>query len=62
MCIRDRFYAVPIYNTSLTLQGILTQEVTMMQYGMTLGVTLVLGAVLIGVIAKAFESERVMAI
>ena len=56
------FYAVPIYNTSLTLQGILTQEVTMMQYGMTLGVTLVLGAVLIGVIAKAFESEKVMAI
>lgn len=56
------FYAVPIYNTSLTLQGILTQEVTMMQYGMTLGVTLVLGVVLIGVIAKAFNSEKVMAI
>lgn len=55
-------YAIPIYNTSLTLQGILTQEVTMMQYGMTLGVTLVLGAILIGVIAKAFESEKVMAI
>lgn len=55
-------YAVPIYNTSLTLQGILTQDVTMLQYGMTLGVTLVLGAILIGVIAKAFESEKVMAI
>lgn len=55
-------YAIPIYNTSLTLQGILTQEITMMQYGMTLGVTLVLGAILIGVIAKAFESEKVMAI
>lgn len=59
---QDWLYAVPIYNTSLTLQGILTQEVTMMQYGLTLGVTLVLGAVLIGVIAKAFESEKVMAI
>lgn len=55
-------YMVPIYNTSMTLQGILTQEVTMMQYGMTLGITLVLGAVLVGVIAKAFESEKVMAI
>ena len=55
-------YAIPIYNTSLTLQGILTQEITMMQYGMTLGVTLVLGAILIGVIAKAFESEQVIAI
>lgn len=55
-------YMVPIYNTSLTLQGILTQEVTMMHYGMTLGITLVLGAILVGVIAKAFESEKVMAI
>ncbi len=56
------FYMVPIYNTSIALQGILTQEVTFAQYGMALGVTLVLGAVLVGVIAKAFESERTMAI
>jgi len=55
-------YAVPIYNTSLALQGILTQEVTTMQYGVTLGMTLVFGAVLIGVIGKAFESEKVMSI
>lgn len=55
-------YAIPIYNTSIVLQGILTQEVSMGQYGMTLGITLVLGIVLIGVIAKAFESEKVMAI
>lgn len=55
-------YAIPLYNTSLTLQGILTQEVTMTQYGMTLGITLILGIVLIGAIAKAFESEKVMAI
>lgn len=59
---KDWFYMIPIYNTSLALQGILTQEVTYAQYGMTLGVTLALGAVLIGVIAKAFESEKVMAI
>lgn len=56
------FYMIPIYNTSIALQGILTQEVTFAQYGMTLGVTLVLGAVLVGVIAKAFESEKTMAI
>lgn len=56
------FYMIPIYNTSIALQGILTQEVTFAQYGMTLGVTLALGAVLVGVIAKAFESEKTMAI
>lgn len=55
-------YAIPVYNTSMTLQGILTQEVTAVQYGLTLGVTLVCGGVLIGVIAKAFASEKLMAI
>lgn len=56
------YYMIPIYNTSIALQGILTQEVTSAQYGMALGVTLVLGAVLVGVIARAFESEKMMAI
>lgn len=55
-------YLVPIYNTALALQGILTQEVTMPQFGMSLGVTLVLGLIMIGLIAKAFESEKVMSI
>ncbi|MCU6747732.1 ABC transporter permease [Faecalicatena acetigenes] len=59
---KEWFYVIPIYNTSLTLQGILTQEVTMAQYGMTLGVTLLTGGILIAAIAKAFESEKVMAV
>lgn len=54
-------YYIPIYNTSLVLKGILAQEVSMMQYGVTLGMTLIIGAVLTGVIVKAFESEKVMA-
>lgn len=53
-------YMIPFYNTALALKGILVNEVTMAQYGITLGVTLVLGAVLTVAIAKAFESEKVM--
>ena len=53
-------YMIPFYNTALALKGILVNEVTMAQYGITLGVTLVLGAVLTVAIAKAFESEIVM--
>ncbi len=60
--IKEWYYAVPFYNTSLALQRILTGEISMIQYGMTLGITLGLGAVLIAVIAKAFESEKVMSI
>lgn len=53
-------YMIPFYNTALALKGILVNEVTMAQYGITLGVTLVLGVVLTVAIAKAFESEKVM--
>ena len=53
-------YMIPLYNTALTLQGILTQETTLAQYAVTLVETLVIGGVLTGVIVKAFESEKVM--
>lgn len=53
-------YYIPFYNSALVLKGILSQEVTMLQYGVTVIETLVLGVVLLGVIVKAFESEKVM--
>lgn len=53
------FY-IPIYNSAIVLKGILSQEVTIAQYGITLAITLGAGLVLTGVIAKAFESEKVM--
>lgn len=55
-------YYIPLYNTSLVLKGILSQDVTMFQYSLTLVMTLVLGGILTGVIVKAFESEKVMAL
>ena len=56
---QTNFY-IPIYNSSLVLKGILSQEITMMQYAVTLIETLLLGGILTGVIVKAFESEKVM--
>lgn len=55
-----KHFCIPIYNVSLTLQGVLSQEVTWMQYGITVAMTFAIGAVLVGVIVKAFESEKVM--
>lgn len=56
----DKYYYIPLYNSSLALKGILSHDVTTMQYGITLGMTVVLGVILMGVIVKAFESEKVM--
>lgn len=58
----DWVYAVPVYNITLALQGILTHEITALQYVLTLVVTLVTGGILVAAIAKAFESEKVMAL
>lgn len=56
----ESYFYIPLYNNALVLQGILSNEVTMMQYGITLIETLVIGAVMLGLIVKAFESEKVM--
>ena len=51
-------YLIPFYNTALALKGILTSEVTMAQYGVTLVMTLVLGGILTAVIAKHLKAKR----
>lgn len=53
-------YLIPVYNTALALKGILTNDVTMIQYVITMAITLVLGGVFTVAIAQAFESEKVM--
>lgn len=54
-------YFIPLYNSAIVLKGILSDEVTWMQFASTLLSNLALGAVLTGVIVKAFERENVMA-
>ncbi len=55
-----KMYYIPIYNISLVLKGILSHEVTIVQYGITVAMTFAIGFVLVGIIVKAFESEKVM--
>lgn len=54
-------YCIPIYNSALALQGILSQEVTVTQYAVTLAETLLMGGILTACVARAFKSEKVMA-
>lgn len=59
--VKGEMYYIPIYNISLALKGILSHEVTMGQYGVTVAMTFVVGFLLVGIIVKAFKSEKVMA-
>ena len=54
-------YYIPIYNSAIVLKGIFVHEVAGMQFLITLLTTLVSGLILTGIIAKAFDSEKVMA-
>ncbi|MGL6200679.1 MAG: ABC transporter permease [Lachnospiraceae bacterium] len=57
---KDNVFFIPIYNSAIVLKSILAREATMFQYGVTLGTTILVSVVLIGVIVKAFSSEKVM--
>lgn len=55
-------YYIPFYNSAIALQAILSHELTMSQYLITLVETLALGGILTVLIARAFNNERVMAL
>ena len=55
-------YYIPFYNSAITLQAILSHELTMSQYLITLVETLALGGILTVLIARAFNNEKVMAL
>ena len=55
-------YYIPFYNSAVALQTILSHEITLAQYAVTLGETLLLGGVLTVIIARAFNNEKIMAL
>lgn len=55
-----KLFCIPVYNNALALQGILTGELTIASYLITLAMTLFMGVIFLGMIVKAFESEKIM--
>ena len=55
-------YYIPFYNSAIALQAILSHELTISQYLITLVETLALGGILTVLIARAFNNEKVMAL
>ncbi|HWT26939.1 MAG TPA: ABC transporter permease, partial [Mobilitalea sp.] len=53
-------FAVPIYNTAISIQNLLVGELTLAQFGLTIGSTAILAAIITVLITKAFSSEKVM--
>lgn len=57
---KDILYAIPVYGSALSMQGIFTGEITMSQFGLTILGTIASSGILTFLITKAFNSERIM--
>ncbi|BCJ92635.1 hypothetical protein acsn021_02040 [Anaerocolumna cellulosilytica] len=53
-------FAIPVYGSAISIQNILVGELTLAQFGMTVGGTVVLAIIITYLITKAFNSEKIM--
>lgn len=53
-------FFIPIYNSAVSIQNLLMGELTMAQFGATVGTVLLLAVIVTSLITKAFNSEKVM--
>ncbi|MDF2539500.1 MAG: putative rane protein [Herbinix sp.] len=53
-------FFIPIYNSAVSMQNLVLGELTLTQFGITVGVTALLAAIVTSLITKAFNSEKVM--
>ncbi|HKL79689.1 MAG TPA: ABC transporter permease [Mobilitalea sp.] len=54
------YYAIPVYNSAICIQNLFMGELTMAQYGITIGTLAILAAIITTMITRAFNSEKVM--
>lgn len=54
------YYAIPVYNSAVSIQNLFMGELTMTQYGVTIGTLALLALVVTTMITRAFNSEKVM--
>ena len=53
-------FFIPIYNSAVSIQNLLLGELTMAQFGTTVGTILLLAVIVTALITKAFNNEKIM--
>jgi len=53
-------YAIPIYGSSLAIQALVTNELTLVQFGLSAGVNVVCMLVMVFAVSKVFNNEKIM--
>lgn len=53
-------YAIPVYGTALSIQGIITSEITLLQFGSSVLSNLLCTVIIVIAVAKVFNNEKIM--
>lgn len=53
-------YAIPVYGTALSIQGIMTNELTLIQFGLSALSNVVCSLIFVALVVRAFNSEKIM--
>lgn len=53
-------FGIPVYGGAVAIQKIMTNELGLAQFGINVGATLLVAILLVGLLTKAFNSEKVM--
>lgn len=53
-------YAIPVYGTALSIQGIMTNELTLGQFGLSALSNIVCSLIFVALVVRAFNSEKIM--
>ncbi len=53
-------YAIPIYGSSIAIQALVANELTLVQFGMSVGANLICTIVMVVAISKIFNNEKIM--
>jgi len=53
-------FFIPVYNSAVSIQNLLMGELTISQFGVTVGTIVALAAIVTILITKAFNSEKIM--
>lgn len=53
-------YAIPVYGSAISIQDLLVGELTIAKFGLTIGGTVLVVLILVTLIIRAFNSEKVM--
>lgn len=53
-------YAIPVYGTALSIQGIVTSEITLLQFGSSVLSNLLCTVIIVITVARVFNNEKIM--